>query len=865
MNFQSDIRSRIEKFLVGVEKPARYVGGEVNSFRKDPGAQRVRVCLAFPDVYEIGQSYMGFHILYHILNKRPATLCERTFAPWPDMERVMRDEGLPLWSVESFLPLSSFDVIGFTLQYELHYTAVLNMLDLSGIPLFASERDERHPLVFGGGASCANPEPVAEFFDAFLLGDGEEGFPEMLDVIERCRLSGVPKRDMLGELARVGGAYVPSFYRPEYASGGGFSGVAPREGASFPVHARVVERLRPEWYPETPLVPLTEVVHDRLSVEIMRGCSRGCRFCGAGMTYRPKRVRPVEDVVNHVEAGIRSSGWEEVSLLSLSSSDYPGLADVVDRIGARLSGKAVSISLSSLRVDNFSLAIAANVAGGRKTGLTFAVEAATQRLRDVINKNLTEEQLFETAKTALEGGWSGFKLYFMIGLPTETDEDVRAIADLLNRLGSLIRESGGRHINVTVSPFVPKPQTPFQWERQDALAELERKMAIIRANLKTKVVTLKETNPRISMIEGLLGRGGRETANVILDAWKRGSRLDGWSEHFDFDRWREAFLAIGIKVEDGGGEIPVGTPCPWSHLHYGVDEGFFLREREAARRGETSPDCDTSCGGCGPYAAFCAAQKALKPQTPPRVQIRSVSDGMYGRKPKAVSTGKTAVPVITGTRFRVKYAKDGTARFIGHLDLVRLFDRTLRRAGVPIAYSQGFHPHPKISFGPPLSLGMRSRAEYADFTLSSPCANVGQMLAKATVEGLDVLAVRPISEKAESLTKIVTLVEYRITCAIDNSLEARMRDILTRERIIVERVTKNGPKEIDIRPGIIDLAVDPGGEGIVMTLGLETGRAARPSEVTTLLFDEGVPFDVTRIEQYAELGGERVSPMEIVR
>jgi len=868
MQKRNTVKPHVEHLLSRVMKPARYVGGELNVIRKDPEKQNISVCLAFPDIYDIGQSYMGFYILYHILNHRDGTLCERTFAPWNDMEELMRAERIPLWSLESFLPVSCFDVVGFTLQYELHYTTILNMLDLAGIPLRAVDRGEADPIVLGGGTNCANPEPVAVYFDGFLLGDGEEAFPEMLDVIERSKIEGRSRHDTLLELAGIGGVYVPALYRPIYGPGGTFAGMERlTDRAAFPVRARFVERLKPEYYPDRPLVPLCEVVHDRLAVEIMRGCSRGCRFCGAGMIYRPKRVRPVEDIVRQVVNGIRTTGWEDVSLVSLSTSDYHGLDTVVRRIGEELGDKAVSISLSSLRADNFSLAMAEAVAGGRKSGLTFAVEAGSQRLRDVINKNLTEDQLLETVKTALSGGWGGFKLYFMIGLPTETDGDVIGIANLLNRIGRMLKQYKGRQINVTVSPFVPKPHTPFQWEGMEPHAVLNGKIGLIRANLRSRSVHLKMPDLSVSMLENILGRGGREINRVIENAWKHGSRLDGWSEHFKDDVWRAALEKAGISLESGGGRLEAGAPLPWSHLDYGVDEAFLRSEREKAFRGEHTGDCSEACQACGPYVPFCAAVKrnqdsdsaaGLDSHTSAETKAR------FGRKPRAVSVPTIATPPFK-SRVRIKFGKDGLARYTSQLDLIRIFDRTLRRSGIPVAYSQGFHPHPKISFGPPLPLGMKSRAEYADFSLGALHHDIASALSTGWPEGFFLVDIASIPEKTISLSELIVWAEYEVKCAVDNRIERAIGVLIGQTSIPFERTTKRGPKSVDIRPGIDSIRIAGDRSGFTMILSLDTDNSVKPAEVLTLIFGDDQSADVTRTEQYADLDGERIPPLELLR
>lgn len=867
MEYQSAIRSQVEQVLLRVVKPARYVGGELNMIKKDPGQQNIKVCLAFPDIYDIGQSYIGFYILYNILNKRRATLCERTFAPWTDMEELMRGENIPLWSLESFLPVSSFDVVGFTLQYELHYTTVLNMLDLAGIPLKAAERGKTDPLVFGGGPCCINPEPVAEFFDAFLLGDGEEAFPEMLDVIERSRASGHSRRQTLNDLTTVGGVYVPSRYKPRFGKDGSFAGMKSTDGGQLPVTARFVERLKPDYYPDRPLVPLCEIVHDRLAVELMRGCTRGCRFCSAGMSYRPKRERPVQEVVDQVVTNIGNTGWEDVSLVSLSTSDYSGLEELVAKIGDALGDRMVTVSLSSLRADNFSIAMADAVAGGKKSSLTFAPEAGTQRLRNVINKNLTEEQLFETLKNALGGGWNGFKLYFMMGLPTETEEDIIAIADLLNRIHALLRHYKGQRVNVTLSSFSPKPLTPFQWEPQNSVEELARKIRLVKRHLRARLINLKTDDPLVSMLECRLSRGGRELSAVILDAWKQGARLDGWSEQFRADIWTVAFGKAGIALENGGGWIEPGSQLPWSHLSFGISESFLLAERGKAIRGENTPDCGDKCQGCGPYAPFCAEAKKATVPVPVRMEAPGATqerERQFGRKKRVIITRSTT-PYLSDLRFRIKFAKRSTVRFTSHLDLVRLFDRTMRRAGIPVAYSQGFHPHPKISFGPPLPVGMKSLAEYADFTLRKSFPAVEAALRKELADGFDLIVIRSIPEKVESLSSIITQAEYYVPAQIDDTLLERVKGILDRIDIPVERTTKKGQKIVDIRPGILDISTAPDDSGLMLLLSFGVDKTVKPSEVLELLFDNAIPDGVTRTEQYADINGTRVTPLDILR
>ena len=864
-----NIEKLISPHLVSVLRPARYVGGELNMVRKDPDSQNIRVCLAFPDIYDIGQSYTGFYILYNILNNRSGTLCERTFAPWTDMEDVMRREGVPLWSLESFLPVSFFDVVGFTLQYELHYPTVLNMLDLAGIPLYSRGRGEGDPFVIGGGPCCTNPEPVADIFDAILLGDGEEAFPEMLDVIESAKNNGLSRKDTLWKLAAVEGVYVPSLYTPVYDDGR-FAGIEAAAGAPMPIRARYVGELKPEYYPEKPIVPNTQVVHDRLAVEISRGCSRGCRFCNAGMAYRPPRHKSVDDLVEEITTGISQTGYEEVSLISLSTTDYPELETLIGQLGRELGQKGVSISLSSMRADNFSVQMAAAVAGGRKSGLTFAVEAATQRLRNVINKNLTEEQLFETLETALSNGWNGFKLYFMIGLPTETNEDVSEIAELLNRVDRLLKKHRGRRINVTISAFSPKPETPFQWAGHDSVAILREKVRTVKKLVRGQAIKINDPDPVVSKIECLLGRGGRDMSSVIEAAWRDGCRLDGWSEHFSAERWEKAFAAKDIDIEEGEPSREPGARLPWSHLNYGISEQYLLRERDRALSGESTPNCADQCQHCGEFAPFCAALKKsarwemAEMPVPEGKEMQTSTPAQFGRRRKTIAGGMIN-PFAADVQFRIRFAKREPLRYTGHLDVLRYFERAIRRAGLPLAFTQGFHPHPKISFGPPLSLGMTSTAEYADIVLQKPCSDIEQALGKGLKPGLELLGLRPIRTKPTSLNAAIVEAMYEVPCQAGDDIERRISSILDQSEIIVERTGKNGVKQVNIRPGILDITTISNGPGVTVTLSAEPGSAVKPTEAFRLLFDEDIPDGVTRTEQYARVNGRRITPLDVLR
>lgn len=597
---------KLEQLLLKVQKPGRYIGNEPGSIVKDKSKVDVRFAFCFPDTYEIGMSHLGIKILYSLFNSKDYIWCERVFAPWTDFEAVMRENDIPLFALESHDPIKDFDIIGFTLQYELSYTNVLNMLDLAGVPLLSKDRKGLKNLVVAGGPCACNPEPLADFVDLFFLGEGEEVDLELIDLYRECRDKNLSKEEFLKLVAKIEGVYVPSLYDISYNEDGTIKEITPKCDAPKTIKKRIIKDLDSCFYPDTFPTPFIEIVHDRAVQEVFRGCIRGCRFCQAGFIYRPVREKSADVVNKQAKALCDSTGYEEISLSSLSTSDYSKLDDLLGQMFTWSEDENISVSLPSLRVDNFSKELLEKVKKVKKSGLTFAPEAGTQRLRDVINKNVTEDEIMRTCLTAFQGGYTSVKLYFMLGLPTETDDDLRGILELGQRIVNLFYNMENRpkgksvNVSISVSTFVPKPFTPFQYEPQDTLLEVERKQKLLIESQTTKKISLSWHDSKTSILEGAFARGDRRLCSVLLEAFKLGCKFDGWGECFDFEKWQQAFKNANVDMNFyNARKREYDEILPWSHLDYAVSSKFLINENKLAHGETTTPNCREKCQNCG--------------------------------------------------------------------------------------------------------------------------------------------------------------------------------------------------------------------------------------------------------------------------
>ena len=845
--------------LQSVLKPARYTGGEWNAVIKDHAAVDCTWALALPDVYEVGMSNLGLAILYEVLNRREDIAAERVYAPWTDMEEEMRKRKMPLFSLETKTEISDFDFVGFSLQYEMIYTNVLNMLDLAGIPLFAKDRGEAMPFVVGGGPCVYNVEPIADFFDFFIVGEGEEAIVEVSDAFMAWKREGRPggRKGFLQRLLDVPGIYVPSFYEPEYDEEGNYRALRPLVEAAKPViYKRVIRDMDDAISVEHPVVPYMDIVHNRIMLELFRGCSRGCRFCQAGICYRPARERTEENLRKMARGLVDATGYDEMSLTSLSSADYSCLGRLVDDLMADFRDEKVSFSLPSLRIDSFSIDLAHKMQQVRKSGLTFAPEAGTQRLRDVINKGVTEENLMKACGAAFRQGWKQVKLYFMMGLPTETDEDVIGIAELAKKVVDLYTEIKGKRgckVTISVACFVPKPYTPFQWFGQLPIEEFQRRQQLLKEHITDRAITFNYHDARLSVIEGVFARGDRRLAKVLHQAWQDGAKFDGWSDLYRDDVWHEAFRKCGVDM----GYYNMRTrnfnePLPWLVTSPGVNQEFLLREWHYAMNASLTEDCRrgrcTACGICpnlGVHVIDYKKQEDARLEQENQEAQSEQEKGADAAKQEREQSHDPKGPGRPRTLYawRAEITKGEELRYVSHLDYANLFLRAFDRAKLPMAYSEGFNPHMKVAFASALSLGVTSASEYMDFELTKPLCQpeIFDRLQKELPPGAKLLKLREIRGKHKALMSEADEAIYTLRVPFAGT-EAQARASIgaynRAEEAVWHRVTPKKTRDIETKQYMkkpVAFHMEDGELQLTMDIVITQSGSVKPLEVLSLI------------------------------